>query len=321
MAVSFEVVNIGKDTATIRIKNPDKYYLRVYLRYADDEKFAVVDKWLDDTPENWDTIVTNLSPNTKYIANVAYSTVHGYITDGGWVGAQSFITKDDTELPTGKVILSLDAISIEYITARYQDENGWVPPKSASGKVRYKYYYSEDGTQTFTVLADSHFRIHRVGLNNEYDYPYTITVTNQITGKIEATYSGTEEYPDYDVSVKENQNYVIVIKSTNYKGDAPNKWYWESVVAKGEPINLTAYEWSNFQSRILAFRDYRNVTGETFTKTPKSGDVITADICNEAWNAINDIPQHGTMPVKAVKGRKMTAAFFNGLKDALNAAQ
>lgn len=97
----------------------------------------------------------------------------------------------------------------------------------------------------------------------------------------------------------------------------PDDWYWDSTIASGYEINLTADEWNAFCDRINEFRVYDGLDEYDFTRV-YSGDEISAAICNEAWYAINAITGHGTMPSKAVSGGALYASFFTGLRDALN---
>ncbi len=106
--------------------------------------------------------------------------------------------------------------------------------------------------------------------------------------------------------------------TTKATTDRPWSWDWYSTIVKGGNINLTAVEWNDFCLRVNEFRVYAGLGEYTFT-TVSSGMKISAAICNEAWNAINGISGRGTMPSAAVKGAYITASFFTGLRDALNA--
>ena len=98
----------------------------------------------------------------------------------------------------------------------------------------------------------------------------------------------------------------------------PSNWYWTSTVNPGNQIALTAAEWNNFCARINDFRDYKNLNRYSFT-TVHSGTTISAAIVNQARTAINGISGHGTLPAAAIQGGAITASFFHGLQNALNA--
>lgn len=102
------------------------------------------------------------------------------------------------------------------------------------------------------------------------------------------------------------------------EGSRPSDWAWQSTIAKGQPIQISAMEWSDFCDRINEFREYKNLTAYNFTSVSR-GTEISAAIVNQAWTAINAISGHGTMPSAAVSDGLMYASFFTGLASALNA--
>lgn len=113
---------------------------------------------------------------------------------------------------------------------------------------------------------------------------------------------------------------VTVTTSTPPTNPRPLDWSWGSIIEPDSKIEITADNWNDFCSRINEFRNYKDLTAFSFT-TVISGTAMTAVICNEPWNAINSISGRGSMPNAAVKGNPITASFFNGLKDALNAIE
>ena len=98
----------------------------------------------------------------------------------------------------------------------------------------------------------------------------------------------------------------------------PSDWVWTSIIASGKDISITATEWNDFCSRINEFRDYDDLSPYNFDTVLK-GDEISAVICNQACDAINDITGHGVLPSSVSKGDEIYAGFFTGLRDALNA--
>jgi hypothetical protein len=99
----------------------------------------------------------------------------------------------------------------------------------------------------------------------------------------------------------------------------PYDWAWYSTVAKGSAIQLTALEWTDFCTRINAFREYKGLSSYSFTTVTGGSTKIGATVCNEAYTAISGITGHGTLPSAVSAGDPITASYFNGLKDALNA--
>ena len=101
------------------------------------------------------------------------------------------------------------------------------------------------------------------------------------------------------------------------KSNRPSNWSWQSYIASGSPINISANEWNDFCAKINEFRIYSGVSEYSFTWV-YSGMNMSANIINQAWNAINGIDGSGTLPSKAVSGGEIKASFFYQLQDALN---
>lgn len=136
---------------------------------------------------------------------------------------------------------------------------------------------------------------------------------------ISHSFSGLEPGKTYYVVVFYNASEFFEEAFTTLSKLRPDNWAWWSLVAKGEEILLSASEWVAFGECINEFREYKDLSAYTFT-VPVSGTTkISAAIANQARTAINAIPTRGTMPAETVQGELITAAFFNDLKDALNA--
>lgn len=95
----------------------------------------------------------------------------------------------------------------------------------------------------------------------------------------------------------------------------PANWSWWSAIYAGGPVRISAGEWNAFCARINEFRAYRGLSSYWFT-TVYSGNAISADVVNQAWNAISQMS--GYLPAQAASGGQITASFFNGLASALN---
>lgn len=159
-------------------------------------------------------------------------------------------------------------------------------------------------------------------------YAISDTYTASATS-VKKTYSGLAPSTEYIVNIRVNGEWFYSSVSstglpyppswtTKATTDRPWSWAWYSTIVQGGKIGLTAVEWNDFCFRINEFRVYKDLSECSFT-TVSSGTVISAAICNEAWTAINEITGHGTMPSKATVGGTITASFFTGLCDALNA--
>lgn len=103
----------------------------------------------------------------------------------------------------------------------------------------------------------------------------------------------------------------------------PSNWEWESTIAAGEPIRLTAGEWNGFCKRINEFRKYKGLSAYSFTTVSK-GDLIRAATVNEARSAISAMypsAQQGTVlaELTAAPGDTVTAEYFHKLRARLNA--
>lgn len=122
----------------------------------------------------------------------------------------------------------------------------------------------------------------------------------------------------YAVNVSVNSGGWIGAKYFSTGSDRPSNWSWSSTISKGNKMRITATDWNNFCSRINAFRAYKGLSNYSFTAAV-SGRSMTAAQGNQARSAINEISGHGSLPSSAVRGSTVTASFFNGLKDALNA--
>nr|WP_294372050.1 hypothetical protein [uncultured Ruminococcus sp.] len=98
----------------------------------------------------------------------------------------------------------------------------------------------------------------------------------------------------------------------------PSDWTWVSTVSSGSVIGLTAAEWTDFCSRINAFRAYKGMSQASFTSVTRTVTPISASIVNEARTAISPMVSASSLPEAVSSGDPLSAAFFNGLKNALN---
>lgn len=100
--------------------------------------------------------------------------------------------------------------------------------------------------------------------------------------------------------------------------DRPDDFTFPSSVRSGAATTtVTASKWNSFQDRINEFQAYKGVAQTSFDDV-SSGDTMTASIMRKAWDAINGISGHGTMPTRPSSGATIYASWFHDLADALN---
>lgn len=100
----------------------------------------------------------------------------------------------------------------------------------------------------------------------------------------------------------------------------PSNWNWWSSIYFGGFIQISAAEWNAFCDRINEFRDYDGLPYYRFSYV-RSGDNISANIVNEAVDAISSIRSAWGVPSRVYRGDTITANFFLGLQDALNSVR
>lgn len=100
--------------------------------------------------------------------------------------------------------------------------------------------------------------------------------------------------------------------------DRPDDFTFPSSVRSGAATTtVTASKWNSFQDRINEFQAYKGVAQTSFDDV-SSGDAMTASLMRKAWDAINGISGHGTMPTRPSSGATIYASWFHDLADALN---
>lgn len=98
----------------------------------------------------------------------------------------------------------------------------------------------------------------------------------------------------------------------------PSNFSWTYTKTQGGSFNLTAAEWNSLTARINAFREYKGLSGYSFTYAYKGND-FTAVMYNQAVNAIKGISGYGSYLSTVSSGDTVTAAGLNLLRDELNA--
>jgi hypothetical protein len=131
-------------------------------------------------------------------------------------------------------------------------------------------------------------------------------------------YYGGNQYAYYPTFTIKNSITIYV-----YFKSRPSNWSWTSTIATGCAINISAFEWNAFTSKINAFRSYLGLSSYSFT-TVYSGDAITTTICNQAHTAVSEMSGYQStysMPSAVTSVASLPASFFNGLKNVMNAIQ
>lgn len=109
----------------------------------------------------------------------------------------------------------------------------------------------------------------------------------------------------------------------------PPKWAWWSDIRPGAALAhavggkllsvISRDEWVAFCENINAVRSYMGYSAYPFTVPTSGATALNAAIVNETREAIGEMDPSVAVPAKAVPGSTpMSAAFFNGLKNALN---
>ena len=103
-------------------------------------------------------------------------------------------------------------------------------------------------------------------------------------------------------------------------GSRPANWAWESNIAAGVTVNVTAAEWNRYIDRLYAFAAYKNVSlpGSASDYYAVKGEMILAAEVNAVRSLLANLLPPTSPPAAVTKGQTITAAWFNGLKNSLN---
>jgi hypothetical protein len=117
----------------------------------------------------------------------------------------------------------------------------------------------------------------------------------------------------------------------------PPDWEWRSTVRKGAEMRytkvsdteytvrpLTASEWNDFIDHIVWFLDYLGMTiqsGDITSWYVTRGTEMEADDVDKVRQLIDALNPPIDVPNAISSGRRITAAFINGLKDSLNSIE
>ena len=100
----------------------------------------------------------------------------------------------------------------------------------------------------------------------------------------------------------------------------PANWAWESNIASGVTVNVTAAEWNRFIDRIYAFAAYKNVSmpGDPSYYYAVKDNVILAVEVNAVRSLLANLLPPTSPPGQVSRGQDITAAWFERMKTSLN---
>lgn len=103
----------------------------------------------------------------------------------------------------------------------------------------------------------------------------------------------------------------------------PSNWSWPFSVASGQDCYVNATDWIAFQDRINEFRQYKNLSNYSFTKSPyvASGQPFYAWLANQAVTAISQMSPPTSPPATVSSLDDFTADWLNQLTNSLNSIQ
>ena len=274
--------------------------------------------------------VTNITTNSITIAvyglesgfTVRYYVIDNeteeYVVDKAYTATSATLTKTFSGLTPGteyRINVEIDnsyQCGVEYHTTLLPDYSFEVllPTADTVGAVIYEVLsgdtvriYIREGSASASTGTVVHDKLYTADSE-----PFTV---EGISGLLPGT--------KYTMNVSINGGDWLGGQEFTTGSSRPDDWEWWSTVAKGAEIQLSAAEWNAFGECINEFRVYAGLSEYSFTTAVSGTTKISAAIVNQARTAISAIDGHGTLPSAAVAGNPITAAFFNNLKDALNA--
>ena len=198
---------------------------------------------------------------------------------------------------------------------------------------RYRIKFANNGTATFYTTGTS---VDTIGFLTETSGFNSVNGTP--SGEPIATDddSGSGNNFKFTCDVNANQIYYFWIRAFDPEdtgsiwfyiiapdNERPEDFYWyegkNGYKVQSASFDLTAEEWIDFTQRINDFRKYRGLSNNYDFSSIEPGDLFTANIYNEAVEAIQEIEGYGAYLEEVVKGQEVTAQLLNILIDELNA--
>ncbi len=148
-----------------------------------------------------------------------------------------------------------------------------------------------------------------IGSSGSTGFSVDITFDNPGTYDVRLTIQSQKKWEDVkEVTIKEGG------------GDRPADFEWDTPKVSGIRYSLTAKEWNALMGKINEFRQYRSLADYVFfPQTVISGQEFTADIYNQAHDALYDIAKITTGRVNSKD--KVTAYLLNVFPDTIKTIQ
>lgn len=103
--------------------------------------------------------------------------------------------------------------------------------------------------------------------------------------------------------------------TSTYGVTRPSNFSWTYPKVQNQEINITAYEWAEFTTRINRFRYWKGLTPYSFSGVSVNTEIY-ASVVNEAVYAMSAMTSNTPFIVNT--GDLITAYFFNSLVSSLN---
>ena len=170
-------------------------------------------------------------------------------------------------------------------------------------------YYTDDynGTSSATAIVGGAVTLCQSALKKYYDLTLSSLDMRSIL-----SITGTEQ-----TGIKNIGNLPNVYEAFKAFGNIrPDNFSWLYPKIQGQTFNITAKEWNMFNSRINAFRYYKDLTNINFIEAVK-GNNFTSTKYNETRNAIFNMNTVGLPSIKNT-GDIFQASYLNDLVTTLN---
>ena len=248
---------------------------------------------------------------------------------------QTYITEASVRLCTEKVwIMNYQGITYEEI----------VEALGAGNDVRYlaesvysDFWFTSKNLNSSNILEPYTNDLYVLEMLYNYDLPSN--VDNWVIAKAinapNGAHSVTTSYGSSGVIdltfLDSNTTYSLRLVSADYDNTSeyssyksittpsrPDYFSWDTEKTQGEVFTLTAVEWNAFTQNINLIRAHRHYNTYSFT-TVYAGDEVTAEIYNEAREAIQGISGVGVYIPTVYAGNEITADCLNAIVSELNA--
>lgn len=149
---------------------------------------------------------------------------------------------------------------------------------------------------------------------------YTLLGWSKSSSATRPSYSPSDSISIYSTRTSESRPATESLYAV-WSSSRPDNWQWESRVAAGLPLELTASEWNRFIKRIQEFAVYKGrtlSTSDISAGAASKGSQRKASQARAVRSLISQLSPPISLPASPSPGDTITAAFVNGLKDSLN---